>query len=105
MSDTVATLDVTGLPTAKIKRSDLYWFGLAAYVAAYDYHAIKTGRETLSRGYWRALSNPRTRWPAILVCTGLYKHLVFPKVLPKADPLYWVAERWHKGAPAHEYSN
>ena len=98
MSETVVTFDVTGLPTAKIKRSDVAWFGLAAYVALYDYHAIKTGKETLSRGFWRALSNPKTRWPAILVCTSLYKHLVFPNLLPQLDPLNHVAERWHRDA-------
>jgi hypothetical protein len=82
----------------RIKRADVAWIGIAAFVGAYDYWAIRNGHETLSRAYWRALKNPRTRWPAILVVTGLYKHLVFPEFLPKLDPLYYVAERWHKGA-------
>ena len=79
-----------------ITRSDIAWATIAAFVVGYDYWAIKYSNETLSRGFWRALSNPKTRWPAILICTGLYKHLVFPNFLPKVDPLYFVAERWHK---------
>ena len=96
MSETVVELDVAGQVT-KIKRADLAWFLLAAYVAAYDYYAIKTKRETLSRAYWRALEKPTTRWPAVLVTTGLVKHLLFPRFLPKLDPLHYVAERWHNG--------
>lgn len=95
MNETVVELNL-GDSTAKVKRSDIAWLMLASYVAAYDYYAIKTGRETLSRGYWRAMRNPATRWPAVLVCTGLFKHLMFPNFMPKLDPLYYVAERWHK---------
>jgi hypothetical protein len=98
MSETVVELSV-GEATTKIKRADAAWILLAAYVAAYDYYAIKTGRETLSRAYWRALEHPTTRWPAVLVCTGLFKHLLFPNTLPKLDPLNYVAERWHKNSP------
>ena len=64
--------------------------------ALYDYYAIKSGRETLSRAYWRALRHPATRWPAVLVTTGLYKHLMFPNLLPQIDPLNRLAEGWHK---------
>lgn len=71
------------------------WAVIVIFVAAYDYYAIKNNKETLSRAYWRALSNPKTRWPAVLIVTGLYKHLVLPKVLPKLDPLYYVAEKWN----------
>lgn len=92
----VATLDVIGLPKTKFYKADIAWFALAAYVAAYDYYAIKKGKETLSRGYWRALGNPKTRWPAVLVTTSVFKHLMFPNVLPQLDPLNRVAERWHK---------
>lgn len=95
MSETVVELNL-GESTAKIKRADIAWFMLAAYVVAYDYYAIKKGRETLSRGYWRAMKNPLTRWPAVVVCTGLYKHLMFPNFLPQLDPLNRVAEGWHK---------
>lgn len=79
-----------------LKRASVAWLGLAAYVAAYDYYAIKTGRETLSGAYWHALRNPKTRVLAVCSATILYKHLVFPTVLPELDPLYFIAERWRK---------
>jgi len=100
--DTVATAKIDGLPTVKIKKSDVGWAAIAAFVAAYDYWAIKNRHETLSSGFWRALRNPKSRWPAIAVCTGLYKHLMFPDFLPKTDPLWWLAERWHREAECRE---
>lgn len=95
--DTVAELKIDGFPTAEIKKADLAWLTVALFIAGYDYYAIKSKRETLSSGFWRAAKNPKTRWPAILICTGLYKHLMFPNVLPKTDPLWWIAESWHRG--------
>ena len=79
-----------------VRKADIAWLAIAGFVAAYDYYAIKRGHETLSRAYWRSLRNPATRWPSIVLVTGLYKHLVFPNFLPKADPLYYIAERWHR---------
>jgi hypothetical protein len=95
MSETVVELS----GGTKVKRADIAWFVLALYVAAYDYYAIKTGRETMSRAYWRALEKPRTRWPAIIVTTSVVKHLALPKFLPQLDPLNRVAEGWHKKSP------
>ncbi len=82
--------------------ADLGWVAIAAFVATYDYWAIRNKRETLSRAYWRAVRNPWSRLPAVLVVTGLYKHLLFPNVLPQLDPLNRVAEGWHKKAGSDE---
>ena len=69
--------------------------GIAGFVALYDYWAIKYGHETISRAVWRTAAHPKGRIPTAIVLTTLYKHLMFPKFLPKTDPLYYVAERWH----------
>lgn len=84
------------------KHANLGWVTIAAFVAAYDYWAIKTHNETLSRAYWRAVKNPWSRWPTVVVTTGLFKHLLFPSFLPQLDPLNAVAESWHKKAGSHE---
>lgn len=67
--------------------STLGWLGLAGYVLAYDVWAIANNRETLSSGFWRALSCPRKRWLVIGAWGLITKHLVTPSLLPKADPL------------------
>lgn len=82
----------------QVRRADLAWLGLAGYVAAYDYYAIRTGKETLSGAYWRALKHPRVRWIAVATATSVFKHLVLPNLAPKADPLMFLAERWHRSA-------
>lgn len=97
MSDyTVASFKINGWPTTLLKKSDVGWMLLASYIVAWDIHAIKSGQETLSRGFWRGLQNPRSRWPVILVATSIWKHLVLPKFCPWADPLWWFVE---KGLP------
>lgn len=73
------------------------WLGLAAYVAAYDYYAIKNDKETLSAAFGRSLANPVSRWPTIVVFTLLSKHLLLPHVLPQIDPFARLAEKWRNG--------
>lgn len=94
--DLVAEIELADFPNIKIKHADLGWAAIALFVAAYDTWAILSKNETLSRAYWRAIKHPASRWPAILLTTGLYKHLVFPSFLPKLDPLYYVGEALHK---------
>lgn len=84
--------------TVKIKKADIGWAVIAAFVAGYDYYAIKTHNETLSRAYWRSLKRPATKWPTIIVTTSLFKHLLFPNFLPQLDPLNRIAEGWHRKA-------
>lgn len=65
---------------------DLAWAGLAGYVVAYDVWAIRTGNETLSSSYFRALQHPIRRWPTVLFAIFIILHLY--KVLPpRYDPL------------------
>lgn len=77
--------------TDKIK-GDYGWFLVGVSVVAYEAWAIATANETLSSAFWRALKHPIARWPVVLMATGLYKHLLFPNVLPKLDPLYYVVK-------------
>jgi hypothetical protein len=77
------------------KSGAIGWAGIAAYVIAYDYWAIRTDNETLSGACWRSLSHPYGKWVTLTIVTGLVKHLVAPDLLPKVDPLYYVARRWH----------
>lgn len=51
------------------------WIGLAAYVAAWDLIAIKTGRETLSSSFASAVKHPIRRWPVILTWAYITAHL------------------------------
>jgi hypothetical protein len=95
MDESVFEVEISG-HTAKVKKSDVAWLAIAGFVAAYDIYAIKTKNETLSSGFWRALRNPRSRWPAVIVCTGLYKHLMFPNFMKELDPLYYLVERWQR---------
>lgn len=72
------------------------WLAIVSFVAAYDYVAINSGKETLSRSCWRAAESKLGRFPVALALGFTYKHLAFPNLLPKVDPFYWIAERWHK---------
>lgn len=91
-------MDTEEVQVLIIKPAIVAWMALVTYVAAYDYYAIRTGKMTMSGAYWRAAKSPRMRWPAVLIATSVYKHLVVPNLLPKADPLMFLAERWHKSA-------
>lgn len=73
------------------------WAGLAAYVAVYDYWAIKKNKETLSAAFGRAMRNRYARPVTVLIVLSLLKHLMFPKFLPQADPLTYVADKWRQG--------
>lgn len=79
------------IPNINVKKADVAWLILAAYVAAYDVYAIYRGRETLSSAFWRALTHPKAKFATALVATGLYKHLMFPEFLPELDPLNQLA--------------
>lgn len=96
----MAEVELPVVPNVKVKHADYAWAAIAIFVAGYDFWAIREGHETLSRAYWRALKRPSTRWPAIVVTTMLYKHLLFPNFLPQLDPLNQVAERWHEDSRA-----
>lgn len=66
-----------------------------AFIAGYDYWAIRYGHETLSGGFWRHLERHHTRVLVTAAATILYKHLVAPGLLPQVDPLKHLARRWH----------
>lgn len=84
--------------TVRIKKATIGWAVIWAFVIGFDYGAIKTGNETLSRAYWRAVKHPKAKWPTLLVTMSLFKHLLFPNFLPQLDPLNKVAENWHRKA-------
>jgi hypothetical protein len=69
------------------------WAGLAAYIAAYDYWAIKNDKETLSSAFGRSMKHPVARIATITVIAQLLKHLLFPNWYPQVDPLRAIAER------------
>ncbi len=64
---------------------DRAWLGLAAYVVGYDLFAIRTGRDTLSQSFARALTDDR-RWPTLVAWGYLCAHLI--RILPRPlDPM------------------
>ena len=67
----------------------LAWLALTAYVTTYDVWAARTGRETLSSAFYRAVKHPRGRWPVLAVWAYLTAHL-FKLVPDRLDPL----RRW-----------
>ena len=81
----------------KNKESVFGWAGVALYVAVYDYWAIKRNRETLSTAFGRAMENTYARPLTVLIVAGLLKHLMFPKFMPKLDPLSYIAGKWRQG--------
>lgn len=65
------------------------WFGLTAYVIAWDMFA----HETLSGAFGRAVLHPRARWPVILAWGVTTAHLF--GVLPsRYDPLAHIGRRF-----------
>lgn len=65
---------------------DRAWLGLAAYVAGYDWWAYRTGRDTLSQSYGRALDSPVRRVPTLIAWAYLVAHLT--RTIPQnLDPL------------------
>lgn len=71
--------------------------GLAVYVAAYDYWAIRHKNETMSEAFGRSFQHPWYRPLTALATLGLLKHLVTPTFLPQLDPFARLAENWRKG--------
>lgn len=53
---------------------DKAWLVLLVYIAGYDLWAMKTGSETLSQSYSRALRDHR-RWPTLVLWSYLTAHL------------------------------
>lgn len=51
------------------------WITLTAGVVAYDLWALRTGRESLSAGFYRAITHPKARWPVIVAWAYLTVHL------------------------------
>lgn len=79
------------------EKSGVAWLGLGIYVAVYDYFAIKHGKETLSAAFGRSMEHQYARPVTVLVVATLIKHLMFPKFLPKTDPLSFTANKWRQG--------
>ena len=71
--------------------------GLALYVAAYDWWAIKHNNEKMSAAFGRSMAHPVGRWATFAVVGLLLKHLMFPAFLPQTDPLRYVADKWRDG--------
>lgn len=65
---------------------DTAWIGLLGYIAGYDVFAARTGNDTLSMSFWRAIKDPYRRWPTILVWVYLTAHL-FHLIPDRWDPL------------------
>jgi len=65
---------------------DVAWLGLAAYVIGYDAWAWRTGHETMSASYGRALDDPHRRWPTLIFWGYLVGHLT-RALPPRTDPL------------------
>lgn len=93
MSDSEIEIEI---PNIKVKKANVPWVALFAYVAAYDIYAIYKGHETLSSACWRFLTHPKGKWPTTLTATLLYKHLMFPNFLPQVDPLNQLARLLRK---------
>lgn len=75
--------------TGRPSEGDIAWLGAVAYIALYDYWAMKNHRETLSSSWYRATLDPKRRWPTLLLPLYLYAHLL--RRIPKhLDPL----RRW-----------
>lgn len=69
---------------------------MVAWIIGYDWWAIHYGHETLSGAFWRHCQRHPNRVAITLIATLVYKHLVAPGVLPQADPLRVLADRWHE---------
>jgi len=71
---------------APVTSGDRAWLGLLVYVAGYDWWAWRTGRDTLSQSYGRALDSPVRRWPTVVGWAYLVAHLT--RTIPdRYDPL------------------
>lgn len=66
----------------KITDGGMAWAALAASVVSYDIWAVRTGHETLSTAFGRAVLCPRKRWPTIVVWFFLTAHLFGPMAPP-----------------------
>lgn len=77
---------------AGVTSGDRAWVGLLLYVACYDWWAHRTGRDTLSQSYGRALDSPRRRAPTVAVWAYLTAHLT-RKIPDKLDPLRRIGGR------------
>lgn len=51
------------------------WLLLTLVVVAYDAWAIITGRDTMSKGFWRGVRHPALRWVVIPAWAALTVHL------------------------------
>ena len=68
---------------------DKAWVGLAVYVLAYDASTTKTGADTMSASFLRALDDPKRKHLTTLFWAYLVAHL-FGFVPRHLDPL----RRW-----------
>jgi hypothetical protein len=70
----------------KMHKSNCAWaIGLGVF-AVWDLYAALTGNELATSGYHRALRNPKTRWPTLVVTALTVKHLAAYEFLPQIDP-------------------
>lgn len=69
------------------------WFGLAAYIIAWDIVAAHRGHETLSAAFWRGMSSRRTAVIVIGLTASVNKHLLAPNFLPQVDFIKIVGDR------------
>lgn len=65
-----------------LRGGTLGWLLLAAFVTLWDIFA----EETLSTSFWRAVQNPKRRWPLILLWVYITLHL-FHGIPERFDPL------------------
>lgn len=68
---------------------DRAWSVLAIFVVAYDCWAFRSGADTMSQSYGRALDDPKRRWPTLIFWAYLVAHLT--RALP---PQYDPTRRW-----------
>ena len=61
------------------------WIGLAAYIVAYDWYALKTGRKTLSETFHEI---SRTRFGPLVLAFWVYLSLHLVRFLPEAADVF-----------------
>lgn len=76
------------------RQGTIGWAILLGYVIAYDYWACKSKKETLTQAFHRMIANPTSRPIVAAGSIIVVKHLAFPRVYPRLDPINHLAERW-----------
>lgn len=73
-------------PMSRPTSGDTAWMALGIGVLTYDYWAIRSGRDTMTASFARALGDPNRRWATSLMWVYITSHLMgwIPK---RHDPL------------------